>query len=469
MLGPYRKSRTSVYFGGTHTGPKIRRSLQNHRSSQFCPHTETVSIANSCKDRWVELPVESLSLNHEDNFVLESTMLTEKQLLDVFSVVAREIGVTKEELHDTDDFSDLGLDDVLSKSIIRQVKAQLNLDLPPVLFQTNTNVTEVRQYLKEHDGGNEGQDVRGGNSTQFQSIQKPDHARNHNQSKPKKSRAPLSIVLQGHLSTAQRTIFLLPDGSGSAMVYSQFPRISDSVCVVAFNSPFLIAHDATSTSWNTSIEDLCLVWVEEIRRIQPQGPYIIGGYSAGGYYSFEVVKHLRREGQKVEKLVLIDSPCRVEFGALQTETIQYLSEHGLLGDWGKAKKTPDWFVKHFEGTIEAVERYTPKSMDDEVGTNAIEMPECFVIWATKGILEDVNIEPHETGLDLNVKITRFMLEGRNESAFGLHSWDKILPQATIWETRVPGNHFSLIHRPNVSFALLCFTLPESIVSRSANI
>ena len=169
-----------------------------------------------------------------------------------------------------------------------------------------------------------------------------------------------------------------------------------------------------------------------------------------------MAKQLRHEGEKVEKLVLIDSPCRVEFGAPQTEAIRFLSDHGMLGDWGAAKKTPDWFVRHFQGTIEAVKRYTPKMMGGEGETNAAEMPECFVIWATKGILEDVDIEPSETGLDLSVKITKFMLEGKKETDFGLHGWDRILPKAMIWETKVPGNHFSLVHRPNVGLTLSVF-------------
>ncbi len=382
-------------------------------------------------------------------------MLTENQLLDVFNIIAKEIGVTKDEIYDTDDFSDLGLDDVLSRSIIGQIKEQLNLDLPPTVFRTNTSATEVQKYLREHDEIRS-QNARKGSSVQVRSIETNHRALDNHRARPSKPRAPLSIVLQGRPSTAQKTIFLLPDGSGSAMVYSQFPQISDSTCIVAFNSPFLINYDGTSISFNTSIEDLCLVWVEEIRRRQPQGPYIIGGYSAGGYYAFEVTKQLRHEGEKVEKLVLIDSPCRLEFGAPQPEAIRYLSDHGMLGDWGAAKKTPDWFVRHFQGTIEAVKRYMPKIMGGDGETSVTEMPECFVIWATKGILEEVDIEPSETGLDLSVKITKFMLEGKRETDFGLHGWDRILPGAMIWETKVPGNHFSLVHRPNVGLTLSFF-------------
>lgn len=125
------------------------------------------------------------------------------------------------------------------------------------------------------------------------------------------------------------------------MVYSQIPQASDSACIVALNSPFLINLDGTSISFNTSIENLCLVWVEEIRRRQPHGPYIIGGYSAGGYYAFEVAKQLRHEGEKVGTLASIETPCRVEFGAPQMEAIQFLSDNGTLGGWSAARKTPD--------------------------------------------------------------------------------------------------------------------------------
>ena len=206
---------------------------------------------------------------------------------------------------------------------------QLNLDLPPTVFRTNTSATEVRNYLREHDEISS-QDERGGSSVQVRSIETNHQTLDHDQARPIKPRAPRSIVLQGRPSTTQKTIFLLPDGSGSGMVYSQFPQISDSACIVAFNSPFLINYDGTSISFNTSIKNLCLIWIEGIRRRQPQGPYIIGGYSAGGYYAFEVAKQLRHEGEKVEKLVLIDSPCRVEFGAPQTEAIRFLSDRGML-------------------------------------------------------------------------------------------------------------------------------------------
>ncbi|KAL6719040.1 hypothetical protein ACLMJK_003275 [Lecanora helva] len=371
-------------------------------------------------------------------------MLTQSQLRDVFSIIADEIGVTRDEVYDSDDFSDLGLDDVLSKSIVGQINERLSLNLPSTLFRTNTSAIEIQNFFKGHDR-DKAQETNDTDRPAPQGIEVNDKALTNGNARPTKPKVPLSVTLQGQPCAAAKTIFLLPDGSGSAMVYSQFPQMSDSTCIIALNSPFLVNHNGASISFDTSIEDLCLLWTEEIQHRQPHGPYILGGYSAGGYYAFEVAKQLRRKGEKVAKLVLIDSPGRVEFEAPQLDAIQFLSEHGLLGDWGAARKTPEWFVNHFKGTIGAVEKYMPTNMDEHEDN---EMPECFAIWATKGLLDDVDITPAESGLNMNINITKFMLEEKGKTDFGLHGWDRILPKAMIWETTVQGNHFSLVHRPN---------------------
>ncbi|MBA2710961.1 MAG: KR domain-containing protein [Tatlockia sp.] len=47
--------------------------------------------------------------------------------------------------------------------------------------------------------------------------------------------------------------------------------------------------------------------IEEIRHIQPEGPYILGGYSFGGTIAFEIAQQLFEQGQLVSHIVLLDS------------------------------------------------------------------------------------------------------------------------------------------------------------------
>ncbi|MFM7450744.1 MAG: amino acid adenylation domain-containing protein, partial [Leptolyngbyaceae cyanobacterium] len=55
------------------------------------------------------------------------------------------------------------------------------------------------------------------------------------------------------------------------------------------------------------IEEMASHYLQEIRRIQPTGPYFIGGHSFGGIVAYEMAQQLCNQGQKVALLVLIDS------------------------------------------------------------------------------------------------------------------------------------------------------------------
>jgi len=49
-------------------------------------------------------------------------------------------------------------------------------------------------------------------------------------------------------------------------------------------------------------------YVSEIRTVQPHGPYFLGGYCFGGILSFEMAQQLRKEGQEIALLVLLNPP-----------------------------------------------------------------------------------------------------------------------------------------------------------------
>lgn len=56
----------------------------------------------------------------------------------------------------------------------------------------------------------------------------------------------------------------------------------------------------------TSIEDMAAHYISEIRALQPQGPYYIGGYSFGGSIAYEMACQLEQAGQEVGLLAIID-------------------------------------------------------------------------------------------------------------------------------------------------------------------
>ncbi|PSN67378.1 alpha/beta-hydrolase [Corynespora cassiicola Philippines] len=246
---------------------------------------------------------------------------------------------------------------------------------------------------------------------------------------------PLSIVLQGKLHSSRKTLFLLPDGSGSAMAYARLPQIDPTICLIALNSP----HLRSTSAGSFTMEKIAAIWAAEIQSRQPHGPYHLGGWSAGGYHAFEVAKILMRKGERVEKIVLIDSPCRLDYGALPLEVVDYLCANNLMGNWGN-KGPPEWLVKHFQLSIQAIEKYTPTPMRQP------DTPDVFIIWANEGVLRKEQRRPSE--LDMSVEITRMMIE-RPETN-GPLGWDKLFPGSKLQVARMPGNHFTMMQPPNCS-------------------
>ncbi len=57
----------------------------------------------------------------------------------------------------------------------------------------------------------------------------------------------------------------------------------------------------------STIEDMAALYVREVRRVQPQGPYFLGGYCLGGAIAFEVAQQLSASGGKVALLAMFDT------------------------------------------------------------------------------------------------------------------------------------------------------------------
>ena len=55
------------------------------------------------------------------------------------------------------------------------------------------------------------------------------------------------------------------------------------------------------------VEDMAALYAREIRRIQPRGPYFLGGYCGGGTIAFEVAQQLQAQGERVALLAMFDT------------------------------------------------------------------------------------------------------------------------------------------------------------------
>jgi amino acid adenylation domain-containing protein len=65
-----------------------------------------------------------------------------------------------------------------------------------------------------------------------------------------------------------------------------------------------------------SVEEMAAHYLKTVRDVQPEGPYLLGGYSYGSMVAFEMARQLRQQGQEVALLALLDSRSPTDFNKL---------------------------------------------------------------------------------------------------------------------------------------------------------
>jgi len=75
----------------------------------------------------------------------------------------------------------------------------------------------------------------------------------------------------------------------------------------------------------SSVTEMAENYIKEIRRVQPEGPYRIGGYSFGGLVAYEMAQQLRAQDQEVSLLALFDTyPGKMESRGSQLRNLRKL-------------------------------------------------------------------------------------------------------------------------------------------------
>ena len=85
---------------------------------------------------------------------------------------------------------------------------------------------------------------------------------------------------------------------------------------------------------NLTMEGMASAYVAELRTVQPEGPYFLGGFCFGGFLALEAAQQLTEAGQEVALVVMIQS--------MHPDASQFKPEVTILDRWRyRAKKRFD--------------------------------------------------------------------------------------------------------------------------------
>jgi iterative type I PKS product template protein len=344
------------------------------------------------------------------------------------TTIAEEMGLEAHEIADAPDLASIGMDSLMSLSILGRLREKTGLSLPADLLMAHHSICDIERSLHsevpaEAPGPlSPTKDIKSGAAP---SASAP-------------PRLATSILLQGNVRKASKLLWMIPDGGGCATSYVDIPDLSTHVAVFGLNSPYMKVPE----EYNCGVVGIAAAFITEIKRRQPTGPYLLAGWSAGGVIALEIVNQLTKNDDVVEKLILIDSPCPDIIEPLPSSLHRWFGSIGLLGD-GDATKLPAWLLPHFAASVRALSTYAPEKITSQ------KCPLVTAIWCEDGVCKlptDPRPDPFPYGH------AQFLLDNRTD--FGPNLWDKYLNPERLATKRVPGNHFTMMKRPHVSNYIL---------------
>ena len=129
------------------------------------------------------------------------------------------------------------------------------------------------------------------------------------------------VVLEPRPDDTRPRLFMMP-GIMSLPFYLRglAGALADEVALVSAQLPGLIGDEQPIDSIEAQAEFV----LAAIRRVQPRGPYLVGGHSFGGCIAIEVARRLRDAGEDVPLLLLGDTiRTRTDLSAFQTDAVAH--------------------------------------------------------------------------------------------------------------------------------------------------
>lgn len=378
------------------------------------------SSTSSSEDKSIATPEEdALSEATTKAYETDTTSIAESNDTIEFirATVAEETGVALEDLTSSTSFSELGMDSLLSLTVMGKLGEVLEMDLPQTLFADNDTLYEVEKAL--------------GLTPMGPSVDKTLDAAAAKIARLEADVAPhaTSVLLQGNPKTAKKTLFLFPDGSGSATSYASIPKLSADIVVYGLNCPWM----RTPQDMKCSLEQLSTKFLAEIRRRQPEGPYHFGGWSAGGICAYEAAQQLAQDGEMTARLILIDSPNPVGLENPPQRMYDFFESLDFFGTKGKAP--PSWLLPHFNAFIGTLDNYKVKPFSD--------LPlETHLVYARDGICK----HPSDPRPEIRPDDPREMLWLlNNRTDFSGRGWDELVGASNLKiQVLDDVNHFSMV-------------------------
>ncbi|HZG81614.1 MAG TPA: beta-ketoacyl synthase N-terminal-like domain-containing protein, partial [Brevibacillus sp.] len=205
-----------------------------------------------------------------------------------------------DEIEADKDFTEYGVDSIVSSVIVQQVQEQYSISIQLSAVVEYPTLAEFAAFVAD-----EVTSQRPGAATVAKTVK----VQPTRQTAAKLPPELIPLNLGGHYHNS----FWVHGGPGLAAFYTSLSQ------ALGKDYPFYVfqAKGVDGKTMPRDFEEMVTHYMHCIRMVQPKGPYVIGGYSFGGLVAYEMAQRFILEGEKMAHLVIFDTfPCDPEANAI---------------------------------------------------------------------------------------------------------------------------------------------------------
>jgi aspartate racemase len=197
---------------------------------------------------------------------------------------------------------------------------------------------------------------------------------------------------------------------------------------------------------HTQVKAMAGYYVTLLRTVQPDGPYLLGGWSIGGVIAFEMAQQFLALGQEVNLLALIDSHVPQDYQETESDDLTLLANFAL--DLGLPLERMQFDTQHLR-QLDADARLAlvlEEAKRVHVLPGDLELAQvCRLFQVFKNNVQAVaRYEPRVYA----GTITLFKAQERAAKFDAYLGWGAVAAGGLTTRT-IPGNHYTLVREPHV--------------------
>ncbi len=360
--------------------------------------------------------------NLDKEFVAPSTDI-EKTLAGFWSEL---LGIDK--IGTADSFFDLGGHSLVAVRLFRMIKNTYSVEFPiSVLFEAPT----IKQCAQLLEASGAGQAVSSDDATAIPS--------------PPEAKARFTHLVPMHTGRYphETPLFICAGMFGNILNLRHLAvQIGHERPVYGLQARGLYGDQAP----HETFEEMAASYLQEVRAVQPHGPYLLSGFSGGGLVAYEMAQQLLAAGELVDMVVMLDTPYpeTVELSVLDRVSMKlqdFQRDRELfIGNW--RRKRAAWLQRVRQSRLQV------QHTSEQFHNNEIES-------AFRRALVRYRAQAYDGPVLLlrpKQEITYRLRNGRH-----LHAERTILKPDNGWTPfiraleikEVPGDHDNMVLEPNV--------------------